>query len=117
MLFRSDPKVEDYKKYVKHLTHDKYPYVSDVAVKHIIWGEDLIRGKKEIILTEGVFDALLAKQIGYNVISPFTTQLSHAQNERIAEICGKADTVYVIKVGVYPKKVLRPLRDDLKVIL
>jgi len=91
-----DPKIESTKKYVKQLTHDKYHYVSDVAIRHIIWGEDLIRGAKRIIVAEGVFDALLAKQLGYKVISPFTNRFSRKDNERIAELCRAADAVYLI---------------------
>jgi len=92
-----DPDIEEEKKYVKHLTHsEKYPYVSDVAVKHVIWGEDLVRGKKEVIITEGIIDALLAKQIGYDVISPVTVKFSDHDNERLAELTKNAETVYLI---------------------
>jgi DNA primase catalytic core len=93
----TDPNIEAHKKYVKHLTHsDKYPYVSEVAVKHIIYGEDTVFGAKEVIITEGIIDSLLAKQTGYVVISPITTKFSDKDNERLAELCKHAETVYIL---------------------
>jgi len=92
-----DPNIEDYKKYVKHLTQcDKYPYVSDVAVQHIIYGEDTVRGAKEVIITEGIFDVMLAIQTGYTAISPITTKFSNRDNQRLAELCKHAETVYML---------------------
>jgi DNA primase len=92
-----DPLISAHKKYVKHLTHsDKYPYVSSVAVKHIVYGEDTVRGAKVVIITEGIFDALLGKQAGYTVISPITTKFSDKDNNRLAELCKHAETVYLL---------------------
>lgn len=83
-------------KYVKHLTPQSYPYVSDVAVEHVLWGEDNVRGKKEVIIAEGVFGALLTKQLGYPVCSPFTNQVSRKDIEKLLERTSHADTVYII---------------------
>ena len=92
-----DPNIESYKKYVKHLTHsDKYPYVSEVAVQHIIYNEAEARGAKELIITEGIIDSLLAKQTGYTVISPITTKFSNKDNERLAELCKHVEVVYIL---------------------
>jgi len=92
-----DPNIEAHKKYVKHLTHsDKYPYVSAVAVQHIIYNEDQIRGAKEILITEGIFDVMLAIQAGYTAISPITTKFSNKDNERLADLCKNAETVCLL---------------------
>lgn len=92
-----DPNIEAHKKYVKHLTHsDKYPYVSEVAVQHVIYNEAEARGAKEIIITEGIIDSLLAKQTGYTVISPITTKFSDKDNERLADLCKHAEAVYIL---------------------
>ena len=84
-----DPKIEVRKKYVKHLTHSQaYPYVSPVAITHVLWGEDGIQKGKPILVAEGIFDALLARQElegDYIVISPVTARIANAQIERIAD--------------------------------
>ena len=97
-----NPQIEAHKKYVKHLVHsDKYPYVSQVAVKHILWGEDGIQRGKPILVAEGIIDALLAKQeLGdtYCVASPVTTKISNAQIERIADLAkvkGASEIIFV----------------------
>lgn len=91
-----DPNIEAHKKYVKHLTHSKYPYVSPVAVEHIIYGEDKVRGAQEIIITEGIFDVMLAIQAGYSAISPVTTNFSNKDNERLSELTKHAQVVYLL---------------------
>lgn len=98
-----DPKIEAHKKYVKHLTYsDKYPYVSQLAVQHILWGEDAIQQGKPILVAEGIIDALLAKQeLGtddYSIISPVTTKISNTQRERIADLTkakGVSEIIFV----------------------
>lgn len=98
-----DPKIEAHKKYVKHLTHsDKYSHVSQLAVQHILWGEDAIQQGKPILVAEGIIDVLLAKQeLGtddYSIISPVTTKISNAQRERIADLTkakGVSEIIFV----------------------
>jgi len=97
-----DPTIEAHKKYVKHLVHsDKYPDVSQLAVRHILWGEDGIQWGKPILVAEGIVDALLAKQeLGdqYVVISPVTTRISNSQIERIADLAktkGASEIIFV----------------------
>ncbi len=94
----SNPNIEPHKKYVKHLVHkpDKYQYVSSVAVDHCIWGVDTIHGATEIIITEGIVDAILAYQNGFAVLSPITTQFSNRDIERLAELTKHAETVAII---------------------
>ena len=93
-----DPNIEAHKKYVKHLVGkpDKYPYVSRVAVDHCIWGIDTIRGASEIVITEGIVDAILAHQHGFAVLSPITTQFSNRDIERMVELTKHAETVAII---------------------
>ena len=87
----------DPKKYVKHLTkNDKFPFVADSAVQHIVWGEDQIRPYAEIIVAEGIIDALLAKQeFGENhtILSPTGTTWSNKQIEQLTEKTAKVKSI------------------------
>ena len=87
---------EKYGKYVKHLTHASYPYVSELGVEHIIWGVDTVRSAKEIIITEGIIDAILADQAGFAVLSPATTQFSNQNIDDLIRLTKNAETVYLI---------------------
>lgn len=89
----TDPKIENHKKYVKHLTHsEKYPYVSKVAIENVLLFEDEITGEKPLLVAEGVFDAHLARQEWHDkfeIISPVTTSPNKAQTRRLAAIIVK----------------------------
>ena len=80
---------DEEKKYVKHLVRsENYPFVSDTAIQHILWGEGHIREDTEVLVTEGIIDALLADQeFGrqFTVVSPGGTQWTHAQIERLCQ--------------------------------
>ena len=95
-----DPQIEEYKKYVKHLVKsNRYPYVNDQAVRHILWGEDKIRDNARILIAEGIIDAILARQhLGdqYTVVSPVTAQVSKAQMERLALLTTRAESVTIV---------------------
>ncbi|MBT22565.1 hypothetical protein CMK17_21895 [Candidatus Poribacteria bacterium] len=84
-----DPETEKNRKYVKHLTTPHYPYVSESAVRHILWGQDKVGFRSQVIVAEGVFDAILADQAygeTYTVISPVTSRINDAQIEKIVEL-------------------------------
>lgn len=95
-----DPQRKTHQKYVKHLVHsENYPYVSPIAVAHLLWGEDGLKRGKSILVAEGIFDALLAKQeLGeeYVVISPVTVRPSNAQIQRLAHLLRDGGTRAVI---------------------
>lgn len=95
-----DPEIESYKKYVKHLVQSqKYPFVSNLAVKHILWGEDNIKPRERILVAEGIVDAILANQhLGdkYTIVSPVTTSWTNAQIERLAQPTGKVKEIIFV---------------------
>ena len=95
-----NPDMESYKKYVKHLVKsDKYNFVSDLAVKHILWGEDTIKPRDSILVAEGIVDAILAKQHfsdKFTILSPVTTSWTNAQIERLALPTGKVKEIIFV---------------------
>ena len=95
-----DPNIESHQKYVKHLVKsDRYPFVNEQAIRHVLWGEDTIRENANVLLVEGIIDAILARHYcgdRYTVISAVTTQPSKAQIERLAMLTTKAKSVLII---------------------
>jgi DNA primase len=88
--------------YKKHLLYkpatgkDKVrTYVSQHAVEHVIYGIDTIRGADEIVITEGVVDALLAIQQGFPCLSPVTTKFSDGDIENLVRLTRNVETVYI----------------------
>lgn len=81
-------------KYVKHLTHnDSYPYVSQIAVDHCIYR---LGHGQDVIITEGVIDAILAYQAGFSVLSPTTTRFSARSIRDLVSLTKTAETVTII---------------------
>ena len=84
----ASPDMEETKKYIKHLTHgNNYPFVSETAVKHVLWGEDNIRPNGNLLVAEGILDAILAQQeFGkeFTVVSPTSIYWT---NEQISRLC------------------------------
>lgn len=88
-------------KYVKHLLNKEG--VSDSAIKHVVWGEDIVRASYTVVIAEGIVDALLAKQmeresdqLDYSVISAITTNFSGEQIQRFPELTSHAEKIYII---------------------
>ncbi len=79
-------------KYKKHLTHsEKFDFVSPHISNELLWGEDTVstiphaeRRNTRILMCEGITDALMAKQLGYPVLSPVTVSVSNKQAMRLA---------------------------------
>ena len=87
----------DQGKYKKHLTHStSHPYISSTAVVHGIYGQNSIKGKKEIIITEGVLDALLAQQAGFGCLSPNSNRFSQDQIQQLVSLAQPKEVVYLI---------------------
>jgi len=83
-------------KYKKHLTHnEKHPYVSE-TIENVIWNADSAKAKDYGIITEGIIDALLAKQAGFCVVSPVTTKFAKKDIERLCKLSKHWETVYII---------------------
>ena len=95
-----DTEVEDYKKYVKHLVKsERYPYVSDTAVQHVLWGADKIRDNDKILMAEGITDAILARHHfgdSYTVVSPVTTRMSKAQVKELAQLSTRVQSITIV---------------------
>jgi DNA primase len=77
-------------KYKKHLTQTaRHTYVSHTITNEALWGEDLVtrlkpedRRRTTLFMAEGITDAMILAQAGYDVISPVTTSISAKQIER-----------------------------------
>ena len=62
-------------KYKKLLTHsERHGYVSTTVRNDTFFGEDAVRGAEQILITEGITDAISARQAGIPCISPVTTR-------------------------------------------
>jgi DNA primase len=83
-------------KYKKHLTHTKkHLYVSE-TIENVIYNADSVRAFDEGIITEGIIDALLAKQAGFGVISPVTTKFAKRDIEQLCKLSKNWNTTYII---------------------
>ena len=95
-----NPNIENHKKYVKHLVRsDRYPYVSEQAVKHVLWGQDKITKGANILIVEGIVDAIAARQYfgdRFAIVSPITVQPSKKQMQQLARLTIKAKSITII---------------------
>lgn len=91
-----DPNIESHKKYVKHLRHDKYPFVSEKAIRNVILGADRVKSEKQVLICEGIVDYLLLVQLGYNVISPVTIRFTKEDKDAIPYLVNHADNIYLV---------------------
>jgi len=94
---RSTQDVDPAKKYIKHLTNgERYPFVGANAVENIIYGVDSIKDANELIITEGIVDAILGIQAGYSVLSPVTTRFSQNQIQQLVKLAENASSIYMV---------------------
>jgi hypothetical protein len=95
------PEAQEHKrKYKKLLTHsENYPYVSPTIVNEL-WGEDCVRFAtkvKSLLIIEGITDALLAKQVGFDsILSPITTNPPHHLRDRLYTLARKWKEVVIL---------------------
>lgn len=85
-------------KYQKQMVHNsKNTHVSPIVQNRYLFNEDALydRKQKEIIITEGVTDALICKRAGYPVVSPVTVRLRRQDLERYAKLFKTKTTVYI----------------------
>ncbi|MFX0199710.1 MAG: CHC2 zinc finger domain-containing protein [Candidatus Hodarchaeota archaeon] len=73
----------------------KLPSTGLVENKYFI-GEDTIREAKEIIVAEGVTDALAAIQAGFSCISPVTTRFRKEDVPRLLELTSNAGSIVLV---------------------
>src|SRR5690606_10351476 len=74
-------------KYKKLLVHSarKRPYVSPAICNSQLWGEDNLAAQHdELVLCEGITDAIASEAAGFATISPVTTRLKRGDIPRVA---------------------------------
>lgn len=83
-------------KYKKLLTRSKkYPFVSEHIRNDTFYGEDSIRGAREIIITEGITDALSVLQCGKAVLSPVTVRFRKQDHAKLVALTARAQRVVI----------------------
>jgi DNA primase len=94
-------------KYKKSLVYDetKHPYVSKDVQNNVLWGEDCLKGPiEQVLVAEGVTDAMAAWQHGLNVISPVTTNFKESDIERICQRTAQAKQIIILNDNEQPRK-------------
>lgn len=82
-------------KYLKQLRRsEKHPYVSEL-VEEPIYGIDSLRGSREVVITEGIADAISAIANGFPSLSPVTTRFKEDHVPELQKHI-KDRTVYVV---------------------
>lgn len=64
---------------------------------HIIWQE--LKDRDELVITEGIYDAISAHKAGYSVASPITTRFNSNDIQKIIEIAKDFETVHLVFDG------------------
>ena len=82
-------------KYIKHLTSNTEDTVSPYAVEHVLFGLDSILHRDEVIITEGVVDAINALDRGYACLSPATTSFRQQDLDQLAGLT-QDKTAYLV---------------------
>jgi DNA primase len=82
-------------KYKKQLVNGtKHPYVSSTVSNDWFWGEDSVsRRVEELLITEGVTDAISAWQVGLPVISPVTVRFRNDDIPKLLRLTERADRI------------------------
>ena len=84
-------------KYKKLLTkQEKHPYISEYIRNAWFYGEDSLRGAKEIFIAEGVTDCLSMIQAGFPTISPATTRIKTQDIPRLQRLTRRAKTTFLV---------------------
>ena len=83
-------------KYKKLLVHnDKHPYVSEQVDNRYFYGEDSVKPGCDLLITEGVADALSALQAGFACVSPVTVRFAKKDHAKILEFAQRVGAVYI----------------------
>lgn len=118
-------------KYFKQYIHsEKRPFVSESIKNEIV---KYRRDKKEVLITEGITDYLVAKMNGLNAVSAVTTSFKKDEFEAVVKFCSQFETVYIandtdeneagqkgadriakmlLKAGINPRIITLPLGED-----
>ena len=83
-------------KYKKLLTRSKkHPYVSEQIRNDTFYGEDSVRGASEIVITEGITDAIAVLQSGMAVLSPVTVRFRRQDHDKLVTLTARAERVVI----------------------
>ena len=83
-------------KYKKLITHtDRHSYVSTTLRNDTFFGEDAIRGADQLLITEGITDAISARQAGIPCISPVTTRFRKRDTPKLLQLTKRANRVII----------------------
>lgn len=82
-----------YKKLAVH--NEKHPYVSDQVANRYFYGEDSVKPGGDLLITEGVADALSALANGFACVSPVTVRFAKKDYAKILEFAERAGVVYI----------------------
>ncbi len=86
----------EHSKYKKLLTHsERHGYVSTTVRNDTFWGEDAARGAEQILITEGITDAISARQAGIPCISPVTTRFRKQDIPKLLKLIRTAARVVI----------------------
>jgi len=76
----------------------KRPYVSRCVVNPALFGVDILRERcEEVILTEGVVDAIAALQAGFPAVTPATIRLKRGEAHKVAKTLKQTRMVYIVQ--------------------
>lgn len=76
----------------------KYVKIAETPYNdHIIWQE--LEGNEELVITEGIYDAISANKAGYSVASPITTKFNSKDQDKIVEAAKNYNTVHLVFDG------------------
>ena len=78
-----------------------------------IYGRDTVEPGEDVLITEGIADAITAHQAGYACLSPVTTSFKISDRERLAELLEAEDVgrVYIVNDAEPPTSSLRDAED------
>lgn len=65
--------------------------------EHIIWQE--FKDREELVITEGIYDAISAHKAGYSVASPITTRFNSNDIKKIVEISKDFEKIHLVFDG------------------
>jgi DNA primase catalytic core len=83
-------------KYKKLLTHgDKHRYVSAEVGNDYFFGEDAAREGGELLICEGITDAISAMQAGVPCISPVTVRFRKQDHDKLVALTSRASRVVI----------------------
>lgn len=95
MIGRETHKTDDQPgKYLKQTV--SHSYINSDAVYEPMYGVDTVEDGSALLLTEGITDAIMAHQEGYNCIAPVTKKFKKAHYDQLREYAARASGVVIV---------------------